>query len=260
MGAEKVLLVVSFGTSKAETREKTIGGIERAMQSAFPDYDVRRAFTSKRILAKIAQTEGLVIEDPSAAMERAWQEGCQELIVQPTHVMPGIEYENLLSQVEAFTDKFARIRVGYPLLTASRDQDGVIDALVQETKAYDDGQTAVILIGHGTNHEANKVYAAMQKRLTERGYQHYLIGTVEETAEGFRARMQEKAGRYQRIVLIPMLIVAGEHAAKDIGGDKPTSWKSVFEAAGYEVVVLPKGLGEYAKVQQLFVEHTREIM
>ncbi|MBP3872625.1 MAG: sirohydrochlorin cobaltochelatase [Lachnospiraceae bacterium] len=252
---DKELLVVSFGTSFNDSRRKTIGGIEQALEDAFDDYSVRRAFTSNIIIDHINRRDGYLIDDVDAALERAIENGVKELVVQPTHLMNGFEYNDLFDELVQYSDAFESVTIGEPLLSSDADMAAVQDILVDWTKEYDDGKTAIVFMGHGTEADSNGVYQKMQDLMSEDGYDNYFIGTVEATPslEDVLAKVEE--GDYERVILEPMMVVSGDHANNDMAGDGEDSWKSVFESEGYEVECLLRGLGENEDIQALYVEH-----
>ena len=257
---EKELLVVSFGTSFNDSRRLTVGAIEKALQEAYPDWSVRRAFTSQIIIDHLAKRDGEIIDNVHDALERAIKNGVKILVVQPTHLMDGFEYNDLKKELAAYADAFDRIVLGDALLTIDRDFDMVAEAIVEATAAYDDGETAVCFMGHGTEAASNSVYAKMQTVLSEAGCEHYYIGTVEAEPSVEDVLESVRAGSYKRVVLRPLMIVAGDHANNDMAGDEADSWKSVFEAAGYEVSCVVEGLGQPPAIRQLIVEHAGEAM
>jgi len=257
---EKELLVVSFGTSYNDSRRLTIGAIESALQEAFPDWSVRRAFTSQIIIDHVMQRDGEVIDNVREALDRAANNGVKTLLVQPTHLMHGFEYNDLKNELAEYADAFDKIVLAEPLLNIDRDFDMVAEALVAATADYDNGETAICFMGHGTEAESNEVYAKMQTILTEAGCEHTYVGTVEATPSVEDVLKQVQAGSYKRVVLRPLMIVAGDHANNDMAGDEPDSWKSVFTGAGYEVKCVVEGLGQLPAIRELIVEHTREAM
>ena len=257
---EKELLVVSFGTSFNDSRRLTVGAIEKALQEAYPDWSVRRAFTSQIIIDHLAKRDGEIIDNVHDALERAIRNGVKILVVQPTHLMDGFEYNDLKKELAAYADAFDRIVLGDALLTIDRDFDMVAEAIVEATAAYDDGETAVCFMGHGTEAASNSVYAKMQTVLSEAGCEHYYIGTVEAEPSVEDVLESVRAGSYKRVVLRPLMIVAGDHANNDMAGDEADSWKSVFEAAGYEVSCVVEGLGQLPAIRQLIVEHAGEAL
>ena len=257
---EKELLVVSFGTSFNDSRRLTIGGIERALQKAFPDWSVRRAFTSQIIIDHVKSRDGEVIDNVSEALDRAVENGVKTLVVQPTHLMHGYEYTDLVNELAEYADAFESITVGEPLVNSAEDFSMTAAVLADVTASYNDGKTAIVYMGHGTEAESNEIYAKMQQLMKDAGYENYFIGTVEAepSLEDVLALVQ--AGSYERVVLRPMMIVAGDHANNDMAGDEEDSWKFVFEGAGYDVECVLQGLGQSSVVQQMFVQHTAEAM
>ena len=254
---EKELLVVSFGTSFNDSRRLTIGAIESALEKAFPEYAVRRGFTSQIIINHIAKRDGEIIDNMQEALDRAVDNGVKTLVVQPTHLMNGLEYEEMSKAIAQYSDAFEQISIGQPLLTSDEDFQAVAKAITEATADYDDGETAIVFMGHGTEAESNGVYAKMQQVLTDGGYAHYYVGTVEATPSLDDVLEAVKQGSYKRVVLRPLMVVAGDHANNDMAGDEDDSWKTTFEKEGYEVVCEVEGLGALEAVQQLYVEHAQ---
>ena len=254
---EKELLVVSFGTSFNDSRRLTIGAVESALEKAFPEYAVRRGFTSQIIIDHVAKRDGEIIDNMQEALDRAVDNGVKTLVVQPTHLMNGLEYEEMSKAIAQYSDAFEQISIGQPLLTSDEDFQAVAKAITEATADYDDGETAIVFMGHGTEAESNGVYAKMQQVLTDGGYAHYYVGTVEATPSLDDVLEAVKQGSYKRVVLRPLMVVAGDHANNDMAGDEDDSWKTTFEKAGYEVVCEVEGLGALEAVQQLYVEHAQ---
>ena len=254
---EKELLVVSFGTSYNDNRRLTIGAIENALEEAFPDCSVRRAFTSQIIIDHVFQRDGEGIDNVTQALDRAVENGVKTLVVQPTHLMSGYEYNDLADELAEYADAFESIAMGVPLLDTDDDFLTVADALAKATEAYNDGETAICLMGHGTEAESNEVYAKMQTVMDKAGHENIFIGTVESTPSVEDVLAMVQAGNYKKVVLRPMMIVAGDHANNDMAGDEPDSWKSIFEAAGYEVTCVVEGLGSLGEIQSLIVQHAQ---
>lgn len=254
---ENELLVISFGTSFNDNRVATIGAVEAAMEEAFPDYSVRRGFTAQIIIDHVFNRDGEVIDNVEQALERAIDNGVKNLVVQPTHLMNGLEYDELNETLAEYADSFEKVAVGEPLLTTDEDFKTVETAITDWTKDYDDGETAIVFMGHGTEAESNKVYAQMQDLLAEDGFANYFVGTVEAepTLEDVLEKVQ--AGEYKKVVLEPLMIVAGDHANNDMAGDEEGAWKKTFEDAGYEVECVLRGLGENEAIQNLLVEHAQ---
>lgn len=254
---EQELLVVSFGTSYNDSRRLTIGAIEGAIADACPDYSVRRGFTSQIIIDHVKRRDNVSIDNVTEALDRAVANGVKTLVVQPTHLMNGLEYNDLVDEVAQYSDAFEQVSIGEPLLTSDEDFQAVAQAIVDATKEYDDGKTAICFMGHGTEAESNQVYAKMQSVLTDMGCTNYFVGTVEATPSLDDVLKLVQEGDYERVVLEPLMVVAGDHANNDMAGDDADSWKSTFEAAGYEVVPVVRGLGELEAIQKIYVQHAQ---
>lgn len=259
--AEKpVLLAVSFGSSYNETRDVAIGAVENALQEAYPDYEVRRAFTSQIVIDILEEREGLEIDNVTEAMDRLVADGVKEVVIQPTHVMPGFEYDDVVAEVSEYESQFDSMKIGEPLVSSDADYDALVASLVEETADYNVEGTAVVFMGHGTHHEANVTYANLQQKLMDAGYSNYFVGTVEAapSLEDVIALVDESGA--EKVVLLPLMIVAGDHATNDMAGDEEGTWKTEFEKAGYEVECVLEGLGQYEGVQQILVDHAADAM
>ena len=254
---EDELMVVSFGTSYNDNRRMTVGAIEDAIEKAFPDYSVRRAFTSQIIIDHVKSRDNEIIDNVTEALDRAEKNGVKRLVIQPTHLMNGLEYTDLVNEVAERSDAFEKVSIAEPLLTSDEDFKAVMTAITEATAEYDDGETAICFMGHGTEADSNQIYAKMQDLLTESGYENYFVGTVEATPSLEDVLAKVQAGEYKKVVLEPLMIVAGDHANNDMAGDEDGSWKTEFEKAGYDVTCLVRGLGELEPIQQLFVEHAQ---
>lgn len=254
------LLVLSFGTSFNDSRRLNIGAIENDLEKAFPDYFVRRGFTANIVIDHIQKRDGVKIDDVDEAMNRAVDNNVKNLVIQPTHLMNGLEYAELEEQVAQYADAFDKIAIGKPLLTSEEDFKRVEQALVDWTSEYDDGETAICFMGHGTEAESNEVYQKMQDLLTADGHENYFVGTVEASPSLDDVLAGVKAGSYKRVVLEPLMVVAGDHANNDMAGDEEGSWKTTFEDAGYEVTCLLRGLGENEEIRKIYVEHAQAAM
>ena len=253
------ILVVSFGTSYNSSRSITIGGIESTIRETFPEYTLRRAFTAQTIIDKLKDRDGIVIDNVEEALDRAADEGVKTLIVQPTHLMNGFEYTDLKELLEEKQDKFDKVALADPLLTSDEDYEAVAKAMVAVTEKYDDGETAIVFMGHGTEAESNAVYGKMQEVLAGAGFENYYVGTVEATptVEDVLSAVKEK-GTYKKVVLRPMMVVAGDHATNDMAGDEEDSWKSIFQKEGYEVTCVLEGLGQEYEIQKIYADHTKK--
>ena len=279
---ENELLVVSFGTSFNDSRVADIKGIEDALAEANPDWSVRRAFTAQIIINHIQARDGEAIDNMDQALDRAVANGVKNLVVQPTHLMHGAEYDELMEAVDAYKDKFESVKVAEPLLgevgadasAVNADKKAVAEAITAEAvktagfdtldAAKEDG-VAFVFMGHGTSHTAKISYSQMQAQMKDLGYENVFIGTVEgepeETACENVINAVAEAG-YTKVVLRPLMVVAGDHANNDMAGDDDDSWKSMFNASGkFESVDCQiAGLGEIEAIQNLYVAHTAEAM
>ena len=273
------LLVVSFGTSFNDSRVKDIKGIEDALQAAYPDWSVRRAFTAQIIINHVQARDGEKIDNMQQAMDRAVANGVKNLVVQPTHLMHGAEYDEMMEMIDEYRDKFESVAVAEPLLgevgadatVINEDKEAVAKAVTAEavaTAGYDsveaaakDG-TAFVFMGHGTSHTAKISYSQMQTVMQTLGYDNVFIGTVEGEPESTSCENvieAVKAAGYTKVVLRPLMVVAGDHANNDMAGADEDSWLSQFEASGAfdSVDCQIAGLGGVADVQQLYVAHTK---
>ena len=252
------LLVVSFGTSFNDSRRLTIGAIENKLDEEFgKDYSVRRGLTSQIIIDHVKRRDGIAIDNMTEALDRAVDNGVKNLVIQPTHLMNGLEYTDVVNEVGDYADAFDQVVIGDPLLTSDEDFDEVVKAITDATAEYDDGETAICFMGHGTEADSNAVYQKMQDKLTDAGFKNYFVGTVEATPSVDDVLAKVQAGDYKKVVLEPLMIVAGDHANNDMAGDEEGSWKTTFEDAGYDVTCLVRGLGELPAIQDIFVKHAQ---
>ena len=279
---ENEILVVSFGTSFNNSRAADIKGIEDALQAAYPDWSVRRAFTAQIIINHVQARDGEKIDNVNQALDRAVNNGVKNLIVQPTHLMHGAEYDELIGELDNYKDQFESVQVAEPLLgevgadatVINADKKAVAEILTAEavkTAGYDsldaakeDG-AAFVFMGHGTSHTAKVSYSQMQTQMQELGYDNVFIGTVEgepeETACEAVIDVAAEAG-YSKVILRPLMVVAGDHANNDMAGGDEDSWLSMFKASGKfdSVDTQIAGLGEIEGIQQIYVEHTADAM
>lgn len=255
---KKAILAVSFGTSHNDTRKITIDAIEQDMQAAFPDYALYRAWTSKMIIKKVNARDGVHICNVKEAMEKMLQDGITDVLVQPTHVIKGIENDLMKEDALAFQEQFHSISFGDPLLTSEQDNLAVIDAITSEFKTLTKDEV-LVLMGHGTTHYANAIYAALDYTFKDKGYSNIFLGTVEAYPTMESLLKMVHAYQPKKVVLAPFMIVAGDHAKNDMASDEPDSWYSQFKAAGYDVEPVLKGLGEYTGIRKLFIEHLKTI-
>lgn len=279
---EKELLVVSFGTSFNASRAADIGGVEKALQVANPDWSVRRAFTAQIIINHVQARDGEKIDNMDQALERAVKNGVKKLVVQPTHLMHGAEYDELTETVNSYKDKFESVKIAEPLLgevgadatAINEDKAAVAKAITAEavkTAEYDsldaaaEDSTAFVFMGHGTSHTAKISYSQMQAQMEQLGYKNVFIGTVEGEPEDTSCESviaKVKDAGYKNVILRPLMVVAGDHANNDMAGEDDDSWKSQFEASKNfdSVKTQIAGLGEIDAIQQLYVAHTKAAM
>ena len=253
-----VILVTSFGTSYNDSRHITIGAIEDAIREKYwQDYDIRRAFTAQIIIDKLKKRDGITIDNMTEALDRCVEDGVKEIVVQPTHLMAGLEYTDVKDELDKYADKFDKISLGDPLLTSDDDYKKVAAAIKENMASFDDGKTALCLMGHGTEADSNQVYTKMQETLTAAGHKNYFVGTVEATPSLDDVIAAVKESGFKKVVLRPLMIVAGDHANNDMAGDEDGSWKTEFEKAGFEVTTVVEGLGSVQGIQDLFVAHAQ---
>ena len=255
----KAILVVSFGTSYAATRKVTIEAIEKDIAEAYPDYKLYRAWTSKMILAKLKKRDNLHINNVKEAMEEMIADGITDVIIQPTHVINGIENELMKEDALSYRESFHSIRFGTPLLTSEEDNQTVIDAIAGEF-SYLKEDEVLVLMGHGTTHYSNAIYAALDYAFKDKGHPNIFLGTVEAYPSMLSLMKMVKAYAPKKVVLAPFMIVAGDHAKNDMAGDDPESWYSQFVQEGFQVETVLKGLGEYKGIRELFVKHVADTL
>lgn len=273
------ILVVSFGTSFNDSRVADISGVEKAIQAANPDWAVRRAFTAQIIINHVQARDGEKIDNVDQALQRAVDNGVKNLVIQPTHLMHGAEYDELVGELDAYKDKFEKVVVAEPLLgevgddatVINDDKKAVAQAITDEAckeagfdsmDAAAEAGTAFVFMGHGTSHTANVTYDQMQTQMENLGFKNAFIGTVEGKPEDTacdKVIEKVKEAGYKNVVLRPLMVVAGDHANNDMAGDDEDSWKSQFVASGNfdKVDCQIEGLGRIEAVEKLYVEHTK---
>ena len=276
---ENELLVVSFGTSFNDSRAEDIKGIEDALAEAYPDWSVRRAFTAQIIINHVEARDNEVIDNMQQALDRAVDNGVKNLVVQPTHLMHGAEYDEMVEAIDGYKDKFESVAIAEPMLgevgddatVINDDKKAVAQAITDEAckeAGFDDMQaaadagTAFVFMGHGTSHTANVTYDQMQTQMNDLGFTNAFIGTVEGEPEDTACEAvieKVKEAGYKNVILRPLMVVAGDHANNDMAGDDADSWKSQFEASGDfdSVDCQIAGLGRIEAVEDLYVEHTK---
>ena len=276
---ENEILVVSFGTSFNDSRATDIGGIEKAVQAAYPDWSVRRAFTAQIIINHVEARDDEVIDNMQQALDRAVENGVKNLVVQPTHLMHGAEYDEMTEAINGYKDKFESVAIAEPMLgevgddatVINDDKKAVAQAITDEAckeagfdsmDAAAEAGTAFVFMGHGTSHTANVTYDQMQTQMENLGLKNAFIGTVEGKPEDTacdKVIEKVKEAGYKNVVLRPLMVVAGDHANNDMAGDDEDSWKSQFVASGNfdKVDCQIEGLGRIEAVEKLYVEHTK---
>ncbi|QXM07357.1 sirohydrochlorin cobaltochelatase [Crassaminicella indica] len=250
------MLVVSFGTSYADTRKVTIDAVEEKIQKAFPEYEVRRAFTSDIIIKKLKDRDNILVDTPEKALNKMKEEGFEEVIVQPLHVIAGAEYNDLLEVVKKYENTFKKIAVGTPILNTPDDYKVAVEALKSQLPELKEGQ-AVVVMGHGTHHPANASYACLQSVLDDEGL-NVFVGTVEGYPALEDVIEKLKAKNIKEVTLMPYMLVAGDHANNDMAGDEEDSWKTILKSKGFTVNTYLHGLGENEKYQDIYIEHARK--
>ena len=254
---KKGILVVSFGTSHLDTMERTIDVIENEIAEKFDGCSVYRAFTSGMIIRKLKRTENMDIDTVSEALKRMAADGMEDVIVQPTHIINGIENDRMMEDLMEHMSLFNRIRVGKPLLSSVDDYKKAIHGVMSEV-GLETGEM-LVLMGHGTDHHANSAYPTLEYTFHALGYNQVLVGTVESFPELKNVMAKLEIAEKKKVALMPFMLVAGDHAKNDMAGEED-SWKSELEDAGYEVRVIMKGLGEFEGIRKIFLEHIEEAM
>ena len=254
MSKKQAILAVSFGTSHKETRERTIEAIEQQIRENFPIYEVRRAFTSGMIMNVLKKRDGIHIDNVDRAMNKLVRDGFVNVILQPTHIINGDEYDKMVRQAKAYEGHFANISIGDPLLTVSSDYEEVCCGIMKQFPNLKKDE-ALVLMGHGTGHFADAAYAAIDYRFKALGYENVFVGTVEGYPEISELLPQLKKFEPKKVILLPFMVVAGDHAQNDMAGDDEDSWKSVLEKEGYQVECILKGLGEFEEIRSIYISN-----
>lgn len=256
---KKGILVVSFGTSHLDTRAVTINAIEKSIRNAHPDLAVYSAWTSQMIIRKLSRTTGEHIPTVTEALENMRRDGITDVRIQPTHILNGIENDRMTADALAFRDQFSSISFGAPLLSSTEDLKEVISILAGEYSFLKEDE-ALILMGHGSDHFSNTVYAALDYMCKDLGFPHIHVGTVEAYPAPRDVLRHLEGSPIRSLHLLPLMIVAGDHAKNDMAGDDPDSWKEQFRSAGYQVTCHLKGLGEFPQIRKIFLRHLEAIL
>lgn len=253
---KKAVLVVSFGTSYHETRKKTIDACEDKIREGLKDYDFYRAYTSNMIIRKLKNRDGIHIDNPIQALDKLYEAGYKEVIVQTLHIICGEEYTKLKEQVESYQDKFEKIILGRPLLTYIDDYKESVEAIEHQIPTMEEGE-AVVFMGHGTFHESHSSYAALEYMLRDHGIKAY-VGTVEGYPELDHVIRRLREDNIKTVNLMPFMLVAGDHAINDMASDEEDSWKTLLEEEGFKTKIHLKGLGENPYIQDKFKNHAHD--
>ena len=253
---KKALLVVSFGTSHAETRKRTIEAIEQDLCSAFPERKFYRAWSSGFLRKKRKETEGVAVDSVTEAMERMRSDGIEDVLIQPTHMMAGAEFGKTEAEIHSWRGRFSQLRLGSPLLAERTDLIPLAAALEEVFSGLPRSEL-LALMGHGSGFIAENPYVLLQEVFSADGFDHFTVGTVEH-APGFAPVLNAaRERRPERVTLAPLMVVAGDHALHDMSGPSEDSWESRLRREGFATVSILKGLGEYAPVRELYVAHAR---
>lgn len=257
----KVILVVSFGTTYEETRKLTIDSIEKKISEEFPNYEVRRAFTSHMIIKKLKERDNYIVDTPEKALEKIREEGYQEVIVQSLHIMPGEEYDYMSKIAESYRNAFKKICLGRPILNFKGDGKEVVDdysIAVDALKNQLPQNESVVFMGHGTTHPANASYSCLQMVFRDHGINNVYIGTVEGYPTINNIIKILKIEGVKEVTLMPLMIVAGDHCNHDMASDEEGSWKNLLMDEGIKVNLYMHGIGENEKIKDIFVNHIED--
>ena len=256
---QKAILLISFGTSYAESRKRTIDRIRKDVGETFPDCEIYHAWTSKMIIHILRERDNIHIPTIEEALTQIIEDGVTDLTVQPTHLINGLENDIMKETILSMAPSDMNIRFGNPLLTTTEDHHQVLEAVMKEFSGIP-SEDALVFMGHGTTHYVNSVYAALDYTLKDMGYGNTFMGTVEAYPDLDVLIRQVNSTAARRVHLAPFMLVAGDHANNDMAGEEEDSWKSRFEKAGYEVVCHLKGLGEYESIREIYLNHLRDAM
>ena len=254
--AKPVILVVSFGTSYTDNLDLSIGAVEADIAAAFPEYEVRRAFTAQTVIDILGEGN-MEIDNVTEAMERLVADGVKNVVIQPTHVMNGAEYDDVMAEIAPYADQFEVMAVGKALLTSHEDYEAVIEALLADNENAGSADTALVYMGHGTHHFANATYSQLEAMMHAEGYENAFVGTVEGFPTLEVVQSQVTAYGAKKIVLMPLMVVAGDHASNDMAGDEEDSWKVILTDAGFEVECVLEGLGQNAGIRAIYIDHIK---
>lgn len=251
---KKAILVVSFGTTYENALKSAIESVENTIRKSFPMYEVRRAFTSGMIIRSLKKSR-IIIDTVDEALDKLVSDGYDDIIIQPTHIIDGEEFDKMCEVAEKYKDSISIFKIGMPLLKTQEDIKTVCSFI---NKLFPEKDEAVVLMGHGSEHSANKVYSDFDNMCQKLGYYNIFVGTVEAEPTIYDVINKLKSSNYKKVIITPLMLVAGDHAHNDMAGAGPDSWKSTLEKAGFKVQALIKGLGEYSEIHSIIVEHLNQ--
>lgn len=260
---DKVILVVSFGTTYEETRKLTIESIEKCIEDKFEDYDIKRAFTSHMIIKSLKDRDGYIVDTPEEALSKIAEEGYKEVIVQSLHIIPGVEYDYVSNVVESYREKgvFDKIELGRPILYFKGDGSELYDdysVVIEALKCQLPKEGVTVFMGHGTTHPANSCYACLQMVFRDHQINNVYIGTVEGYPSLDNIVNTLKRDGVEEVTLMPLMVVAGDHCNNDMASEEEDSWKRVLEKEGFKVNLYMHGLGENLLFREIFVKHVED--
>ena len=256
---DKAILVVSFGTSYEASRKATIEKIEQDIRNAFQDHRIYRAWTSKFIISILKKRDNYTVPTVKEALEQMITDGIREVVVQPTHILDGIENNIMKEEVLSYKESFDKIAFGTPLLADSKDESQAINAVTTEFSDLKETE-ALVFMGHGTTHQVNTVYAGLDQKFKESAHANVFIGTVEVDPTIHDLVKEVTSFQPSKIYVTPFMIVAGDHAQNDLAGEDPDSWMNRLSSEGYEVTPVLKGLGEYPEIRRILIDHVQQAM
>lgn len=254
---KKAMVIVSFGTSYADTRELTIAATEDVFREEFGSYDIYRAFTSQTIIDILEERDNIKVNNVREVMELLTKEKYGEVVVQPLHVMNGAEYDEMSSIIKEYEGNFNEVKIGKALLSSVADYEKTVEALANQFPETKDGE-AIVFMGHGTHHDANAVYGTLEYVFHANGYKNVFVGTVEgyPTLDNVINELEEN--NINKVTLMPLMIVAGDHAHNDMAGDEEDSWKVRLKEQGYEVETYLHGIGENEEIRKIYLTHAKK--
>lgn len=252
---KKAIIAASFGTTYEQAAEKSISAVEEKLRQEFDGFEVRRAYTSRMVIAALKK-RGEQIDTVEEALEKLADQGYTHVYIQPTHIINGFEYNKITAAAEKYKDKFTVLETSTPLLDSDEEIGKVCDLFENKFGS----ENAVAVMGHGTEHSANALYTRFAEKCKEKGYNNIFAATVEGTPTLEDIIPQIRAAGFKKVIITPFLLVAGDHANNDMAGDEPDSWKSTLASQGFEVIPVVKGLGEYAEVRKMYAEHLKRII